>query len=232
MTRLEPHGEPGALVVVEGIDRSGRSTHVRLLEQYLRYRGRGVTRTSLATSRLAGEPIRKAKQERRASPIATALLYAADIAERVELVIRPSLRAGLVVLADRYVWTPMARAEARGVDPAWLAEVFAFAPAPDLILLLDVDPEVSLARRPVELDPYEAGLDLGLAADVRESYRIFQGRLAASLDRAAADGGFTRVPANDPPQIVEPRLEAAVDALLDRRRPRGPRATVGAGVGR
>jgi dTMP kinase len=214
------HGEPGTFVVLEGIDGSGRSTHARLLEQHLRYRGIGVIRTSLATSRLAADPIRRAKRARAAGAAATALLYAADIAERMELVVRPSLRAGLVVLADRYVWTPMARAEARGVDPAWLDAVFSFAMPPDLVLLLDVDPEVSLARRAADPDPYEAGADLGLAPDLRESYRLFQERLAALLARHARRAGFTKVPANDPPGTVEPRLELVVDGILDRPRRR------------
>src|SRR4249920_1520054 len=139
------HGEPGVLIVLEGIDRSGRSTHVRRLEEHLRYAGWGVTRTSLASSLLSGDLIRNAKRDRHADPTETALLYAADLAERIEQVVVPSLRAGLVVIADRYRWTPMARAEARGVDPAWLVALFSFAPPPDAVFFLDVDAEASLA---------------------------------------------------------------------------------------
>jgi len=208
------HGEPGVLFVLEGIDRSGRSTHVRRLEEHLRYAGRGVTRTSLASALLSGDRIRAAKRDRRADPVETALLYAADLAERIEQVVLPSLRAGLVVIADRYCWTPMARAEARGVDAGWLDALFGFAPAPDAVLFLDVDPEASLARRPDDPDPYEAGLDLGLSADVRESYRLFGERLYACFDRYAGPAAFTRIAAVAPVEDVGQRVLRAADAVL------------------
>ena len=222
------HGEPGVLFVLEGIDRSGRSTHVRRLEEHLRYMGRGVTRTSLASSLLSGDRIRAAKRDRHADPLETALLYAADLAERVEQVVVPSLRAGLVVIADRYCWTPMARAEARGVDGVWLAALFGFVPAPDAVLFLDVDAEASLARRADAPDPYEAGLDLGLSADVRESYRLFGERLYACFDRYAGPGGFTRIPASAPVEDVGQRVLRAADAILASRSGVAPRS-VGSG---
>lgn len=208
------HGEPGVLIVLEGIDRSGRSTHARRLEEHLRYLGRGVARTSLASSALSGDLIRAAKRDRHADPTEAALLYAADLAERVDQVILPSLRAGLVVIADRYRWTPMARAEARGVDGEWLEAVFGFAPPPDAVLFLEVDAETSLARRVDDPDPYEAGLDVGLSADVRESYRLFQGRLCACFDRYAAAAGFTRIGAAAPVERVGRRVVRAADAVL------------------
>lgn len=208
------HGESGVLFVLEGIDRSGRSTHVRRLEEHLRYAGRGVTRTSLASSLLSGDLIREAKHDRHADPTETALLYAADLAERVEQVILPSLQAGLVVIADRYCWTPMARAEARGVDPAWLDAVFGFVPPPDAVLFLDVDAETTLTRQVDDPDPYEAGLDLGLAADVRESYRLFQARLYACFDRYAGPAAFIRIDATAPVEQVGQRLLRAADAVL------------------
>lgn len=208
------HGEPGVLFVLEGIDRSGRSTHVRRLEEHLRYAGRGVTRTSLASSLLVGDLIRKAKRDRHADPTETALLYAADLAERIEQVVTPSLRAGLVVIADRYCWTPMARAEARGVDAEWLDPLFGFVPPPDAVMFLDVDAAASLARRPDDPDPYEAGLDLGLSADRRESYRLFQERLYACFDRYAARAGFTRIGAAESIEQVGQRVLRVADGVL------------------
>ena len=208
------HGEPGVLLVIEGIDRSGRSTHVRRLEEHLRHAGWGVTRTSLGGSLLSGDLIRRAKLDRSAEPTETALLYAADLAERIEQVVIPSLRAGLVVVADRYRWTPMARAEARGVDGEWLEAVFGFAPTPDLVLFLDVDAEASLARRTNDPDPYEAGLDLGLSADVRESYRLFQARLYACFDRYASGAGFTRIRTTASIEVVGQRILRAVETVL------------------
>lgn len=215
-------GASGLLVVLEGIDRSGRSTHAGLLEAHIRHHGRGVTRTSLGSSVLSADALRRAKRGRRPDPIEIALLSAADLAERVERVVDPALRAGLVVVADRWTWTPIARAELRGVDRDWLDRLFSFAPSPDLVALLDLDPEASLARRDVP-DPYEAGLDLRLADDLRESYRLFGARLAGWFDRERRAHAWMRVPASEPVGRVEARLEAAVDRLVGIRARRGGR---------
>jgi dTMP kinase len=205
----------GVLIVLEGTDRSGRSTHVRRLEQHLRYRGRGVTRTSLATSLLAADPIRAAKEQRRMDPVETVLLYAADLAERIEQVIVPSLRAGLVVLADRYVYTLMARAETRGVDGAWLERLFSFAPPPDLTLLLDVDPTTALARQGHHApDRYEAGMDLDLSRDAAQSFRIFQARLHDWFEDHAAAYRFQPIDARGEPDAVAALIEPVVDRLV------------------
>jgi dTMP kinase len=211
------HGLPGVLFVLEGIDRSGRSTHARRLEEHLRRAGRGVARTSLTTSLLASEAIRRAKQEGPADATELALLYAADLAERIEQLVLPALRAGLVVIADRYCWTPMARAEVRAVDPDWLDALFAFVPAPDAVLLLEVDAETSLTRRDRDPDPYESGLDLHLSSDVRDNYRLFQARIAACFDRYAVVAGFTRVVATDSSDDVGARVAAAAEAVLTAR---------------
>ena len=141
----------------------------------------------------------------------------------------PSLRAGLVVIADRYCWTPMARAEARGVDPVWLDALFGFVPAPDAVVFLDVDAEASLARRADEPDAYEAGWDLGLSADRRESYRLFQERLYACFDRYAGPAGFARIRAAGPVEQVGQRVLRIADAVLAGRSPMPPgRVRVGA----
>ena len=203
----------GRLIALEGIDRSGRSTHAALLEAHLRHRGHGVARTSLGSSVLSAAALRRAKRHRRPDPVEIALLSAADLAERLDRVVEPALRAGLVVVADRWVHTPIARAEVRGLDRAWLDALFSFAPGPDLLVVLDVDPAESLARRD-EPDAYEAGLDLRLSADLRESYRIFQGRLADWFDREARATAAHRLRAAQPVGRVQARLEAAVDRVL------------------
>jgi dTMP kinase len=204
----------GALVALEGIDRSGRSTHASLLEAHLRHRGRGVARTSLGASLLSADALRRAKRGRRPDPVEIALLSAADLAERLDRIVHPALQAGLVVIADRWTQTPTARAEVRGVDRAWLDAVFSFAPAPDLLVVLDVDPATSLARHE-DPGPYEAGIDLRLSADRRESYRLFQARLGAWFDGEAGRSGFVRLPAAAAIDRVQARLERAVDRLLD-----------------
>ena len=138
------------------------------------------------SSALAGDEIRDARRERRADPVEIALLDAADLAERIEQVILPSLRAGLVVLADRYCWTSMARAEARGVDPDWLKRLFAFVPTPDAVLYLDVPPAAAshdARRRSIRTRPAPTW---ALSDDLVASYRMFQERLYACFERFVA----------------------------------------------
>ena len=182
--------------MLEGIDGSGRSTHVRLLEDALRYRGYAVTRTSIGASAIAGEPIRRAKSDRTSGPVETTLLYAADIAERVEQQIMPSLGAGLIVLADRYVYTPVARAEARGLDRSWLEAVFRFAVPPDAVLFLDVDPATAIPRRG---DPTAASKD---------SRRIFVCRPRQATAIASSRNGSIRASTSRPTATAFSALSA------------------------
>jgi dTMP kinase len=212
--RLPAHGEPGVLLVLEGIDRSGRSTQARRLEAHLRFTGHGVTRSSLGGSVLAGGELQAARRDRWADPVHIALLSAADLAERVDTEIVPSLRAGLVVLADRYCWTPMARAEARGVDADWLARLYSFAPRPDAILYLDVSPDTSLHRRTRAPDPYEAGIDAGLSDDLLTSYRLFQSRLHDCFERFAGPYGFTPIPQGGSIDAIAGRLARIADGVI------------------
>ena len=213
------HGEPGVLIVLEGIDRSGRSTHARRLEEHLRYLGRGVARTSLASSALSGDLIRAAKRDRHADPTEAALLYAADLAERVmtRSSLAPSLRGRNPWSSPhRYRWTPMARAEARGVDGEWLEAVFGFAPPPDAVLFLEVDAETSLARRVDDSGSAARGAARcrSLGRRARELPTLFQGRLCACFDRYAAAAGFTRIGAAAPVERVGRRVVRAADAVL------------------
>jgi dTMP kinase len=186
---------------------------VRLLEDVLRYRGRGVTRASIGTSAIASEPIRRAKRDRAAGPVETTLLYAADLAERIEQQVLPALGAGLVVLADRYAYTPMARAEARGLDRAWLEDVFSFSVQPDAVLYLDVDPETALARREGAHQPPPAHAAAG--------YREFQERLYGSFVEYVDRYRFSRVSGAGSIRAVEARLERAILPLLGERTGRG-----------
>ena len=202
------HGEPGHLVVLEGVDRSGRSTHARLLEEWLRHAGHGVIRTSFVTSRLAAPRIRDVRRQADPDPFETFLLYAADLTERIEQVIMPSLRAGLVVLVDRYAYTPIARAAARGVDLVWLESVLAFAPPPDLVCFLDVAPADALQRH---REIAEARLD----ADGLDAYREFQEGVYRVFDEAARRWGFTRVPATADIGSTHAALDRVVGDLLD-----------------
>ena len=202
------HGEPGHLVVLEGVDKSGRSTHTRLLEERLRHGGYGVIRTSFVTSRLAAPRIRDVRRQADPDPVETFLLYAADLTERIEQVILPSLRAGLVVLVDRYAYTPIARAAARGVDLAWLESILGFAPPPDLVCFLDVAPADALRRH---REIAEARLDAGGL----DAYRQFQEGVYRVFDEAAERWGFTRVPATADIESTHAALHQLVGDLLD-----------------
>ena len=141
-------------------------------------------------------------------PFETFLLYAADLTERIEQVIMPSLRAGLVVLVDRYAYTPIARAAARGVDLVWLESVLAFAPPPDLVCFLDVAPADALQRH---REIAEARLD----ADGLDAYREFQEGVYRVFDEAARRWGFTRVPATADIESTHAALDRVVGDLLD-----------------
>ena len=225
VARPGAHGLPGLLIVLEGTDRAGRSTHIRLIEQHLRYTGLAVTRTSLATSAIAGQAIRRSRMSptgRKLDPVATVLIDAADLAERIEQVILPALQAGLIVLADRYAYTPMARADARSVDAEWLARLFDFAPPPDAAFLLEIDAATALARaveRPTRR--HEAGMDLHLSDDLLRSFRLFQERLHQCFERYAPIYGFSRIDARADPGSVQESLESLIDGLISSRLARG-----------
>jgi dTMP kinase len=209
------HGEPGRLIVLEGIDHAGRSTHAGLLERYLRYAGRGVVRTSFGTSLIAGEVLREAKRDRGWDPAAMLLLYAADLAERLQHVIGPALRAGLTVIADRYAYTPAARAVVRGLAPAWVEGLFAFAPPPDAVLLLELPPSLAVARgradRRADRGADGPLLDSGQAGD----YERFQGQVASWFADGVERFAFQRVNADRDAQAVQASIRRSVGPLLD-----------------
>lgn len=175
------HGYPGTLVVIEGGDRSGRSTQVELLVSWLEQRGQPVVRTDWSASPHISKAIHKAKAEGALRPITFSLFYAADFADRVANVIVPALERGDVVVADRYVYTAFARDAARGANREWVETLYRFAPKPDVVFYLRVAPDITAERIPSipvkALDQYEFGLDLGLSADPAQSFRLYQQRV-------------------------------------------------------
>ncbi|MEX1159063.1 MAG: dTMP kinase [Thermomicrobiales bacterium] len=194
--QVEPlHGErPGTLIVVEGVDRSGRSTQIQRLVEWLEGRGIEPVRTDWSTSPHISKAIHKAKAEGALRPITFSLFYAADFADRVANVIVPALEQGEVVVADRYIYTAFARDVARGADRNWLATLYRFAPRPDVVFYLRVPPDVTQQRVPSvpvkALDRYEAGLDLGLSADPTLSFKLYQQRVFDEFERLARDHLF------------------------------------------
>jgi dTMP kinase len=208
----------GHLIVLEGADGSGRTTEVELLRDWLEIRGHPVVDTGLRRSTLVGPEIDRAKQGHTLSATTMALFYAADFADQLENKILPSLAAGSTVLADRYVYTLMARAVVRGATREWANKLYGFAIVPDLTVFLDARPEILLHRaigRYGSLDYWESGMDLSLSRDRFESFFRYQERLRAEFDWMAEHHGFHVVDANRDPASVHRDVVKFVSPLYE-----------------
>jgi dTMP kinase len=193
-----PHPYPGRLIAVEGIDGSGKSTQLLLLERWLRARGYPVHFTEWNSSRLVRRSMRRGKKKNLLTPTTFSLLHAVDFADRLTYQILPPLKAGMIVLADRYVYTAFARDVARGVHPQWVRQVYSFALRPDLTFYFRVPIEVSLERLlagRAKLKYREAGMDVTHVLDPMESFRRFQSRVLAIYDRLGGEFGLKPVEA-------------------------------------
>lgn len=177
---------PGKLFVVEGIDGSGKSTQIDLLHKWLISSGYAVAFSEWNSSPLVRATTKRGKKRQLLTPTTFSLIHAVDFCHRHQQQIIPALKAGAIVLADRYIYTAFGRDVARGVDRQWVREVYSFAVVPTVALYFRVPLEESLRRiitgRP-KLKFYEAGLDLGLSDDPYESYRILQGRILREYER-------------------------------------------------
>jgi dTMP kinase len=230
MSRGAVHGR---LIVVEGSDGSGRTTEVSLLREWLEVEGHAVVDTGLRRSDLVSGEIDQAKQGHTLAATTMALLYAADFADQLENKIIPALAAGATVLADRYIYTLMARAVARGATRAWARELYSFALRPDVVVFLDARPEILLHRaisKYGSLDYWESGMDLCLSRDLFESFFLYQERLGKEFDWLANEYHFHRVDANRTPDQVDLDIRRIVAPLYgaDGRpvtRPRRPAAS-------
>lgn len=218
---MRPRGHnplPGTLLVVEGIDRSGRSTQVQLLAEWLQRHGVEPVRTDWSTSPHISKAIHKAKAAGELRPLTFSLFYAADFTDRIANVVIPALESGEVVVADRYVYTAFARDIARGADPAWLETLYGFAPPPDAVFYLRVPPAVTQQRVPSTpvkaIDRYEAGLDLGLSADPAESFRLYQQRVFDEFERLAQTYGLTVIDGQQDVDAIAKQVRAAVRDLI------------------
>lgn len=193
----QKHSYPGKLIVVEGVDGSGKSTQLNLLRNWLEDKGHRVIFTEWNSSRLISKTIKQAKRDNSLIPVTFSLLHATDFADRLENIIKPALKAGLVVLADRYCFTAFARDVARGVDKEWVRNLYGFTIRPDGAFYFQVPIEVSLQRIATSRVPgyYEAGMDIGLSNDPRESFQIFQTRVIAEYDKMVPEFGLHVMPA-------------------------------------
>lgn len=212
------HGYPGQLIVIEGADRSGRSTQVDLLVEWLEKRKVAVVRTDWSTSPHISKAIHKAKAENALRTVTFSLFYAADFADRVANIIIPALGRGEIVVADRYVYTAFARDGARGADQRWLRQLYSFAPRPDIVFYLAVPPAVRRKREPSAVvktrDTYEFGLDLGLTADPEQSFEMYQQRVYDEFGRMVDEFGLQTIDGDQDVKTIHRTIRQAVSAIL------------------
>ncbi len=208
---------PGKLIVIEGTDGVGRSTQIALLQEWLEGRGFAVASTGLRRSELAGKGIERARQGHTLSETILFLLYTTDLADRLEKQIIPALRAGMVVLTDRYIYSMIVRAQVRGSDPQWIRKVLGFALVPDAIIYLQADLKHLIPRVLAEqggFDYWESGMDFLKGRDVFRSYVRYQTRILAQFDAIAEEFGFRRLDANRSIREVFNELRREVGAIV------------------
>ena len=208
---------PGKLFIVEGIDGSGKSTQLSLLRQWLRLEGYMVFFSEWNSSPLVKETTRTGKRKQMLTPTTFSLIHATDLADRIERHIIPPLKAGAIVLADRYVYTAFARDGARGVSPRWVRDLYQFAVKPTVAFYFRVPLEVSLKRilgARAGLKYYEAGLDLELSNDIEESFKIFQGMIKDRYEEMVSEFGLTVIDATRSIEAQQNEVRAIVEKEL------------------
>ena len=208
----------GKLIVLEGTDGVGRSTHIGLLKEWLENHGHAVLDTGMTRSALAGKRLKQAKEGHTLGGITMSLFYATDFADRLENEIIPALRAGFVVLTDRYIYSLIARAIVRGSDPEWLREVYGFALRPDAIfyLRLQIDDLVKRVLQSRGFDYWESGMDMHMGEDMYESFVRYQKWLLAEFDKMVETFGFQIVDASGSVEEVFENLRDRVDRVIAR----------------
>ena len=214
-----PNRYRGKLIVVEGIDGSGKSTQIALLSQWLRAQGYAVAFSEWNSSPIVHETTRRGKKKEMFTPTTFSLIHATDFADRTERYILPLIKAGAVVCADRYAYTAFARDVARGVGRQWVRNLYRFAIRPNLSFYFRVPLDVALGRILGGRDAikyYEAGQDLGLSRDVEESFRIFQGRILDEYEAMSREVGFHVIDATQSIEEQQQRMRAIVLRHLGR----------------
>jgi len=206
----------GRLIVIEGPDAVGRSTQIALLRQWLEQEGHAVLDTGMARSALAGKGIKMAKEGNTLGPVTMTLFYTTDFADRLENEIIPALRAGFVVLIDRYIFSIMARAIARGEDRRWIEQVAGFALVPHAVYYLKAEVEQLVSRVVLgrgAFDYWESGMDLRFGRDMYESFVKYQMKLIKALDAMVAPYEFTVIDAGQPVPKIFRELQRRISRL-------------------
>jgi dTMP kinase len=224
--RFYGHGIPGVnpaelagkLIAVEGADGSGRSTQIAQLVAWLETSGRPTVQVGLKRSTLVSAELEKAQEGNILSRTTLALFYATDFADQLENIILPALRAGFIVLADRYIYTLMARDMVRGMDEAWLKNLYGIALEPDGVFYLSVEPLELVQRnlaKSATLDYWESGMDLGFSPDLFDSFLKYQGRMEEAFKQLQKSYDFEMIDANRPVEAVTRDLRKKISILLN-----------------
>jgi len=209
---------PGKLIVIEGTDGAGRTTQIDLLKPWLEELGHAVVDTGMTRSPLAGDGIRRAKEGNNLGRVTQALFYATDFVDRLENEIVPALRAGFIVLTDRYIYSLMARAIVRGMDPRWIRSIYSVALKPDAVFYLRIGidqllPRVVFSRG---FDYWESGMDLFPGHDMFDSFCNYQNALLTEFDRLSSEFNFKMIDAAADARTVCAQLKQNILQLLER----------------
>src|SRR4051812_20273056 len=223
--RFYGHGIPrvdleqlaGKLIVVEGADGSGRSTQIAMLVEWLEGCGHATVQVGLKRSTLVSEELEKAQEGNILSRTTLSLFYATDFADQLENIILPALKAGFIVLADRYIYTLMARDMVRGMDEVWLKNLYGLAPEPDAVFYLNVPPEELVQRnfaKNMALDYWESGMDIGLSRDMFDSFMQYQTAVQKTFRYLQREYGFTIVDGMRSADGISSELRKKIGAVL------------------
>lgn len=207
----------GKLIVVEGADGSGRSTQIAKLVEWLETKGHATVQVGLKRSTLVSEELEKAQEGNILSRTTLSLFYATDFADQLENIILPALRAGFIVLADRYIYTLMARDLVRGMDEAWLKNLYGMALVPDAVFYLEVNPDELVQRhlsKNATLDYWESGMDIGLSRDVFVSFLKYQTAMQTAFRRMQKTYGFDIIDGSRSAEDVSVALQKKISGLL------------------
>ncbi len=212
----QKHGYPGLLIVLEGTDGVGKSTQVNMLKDYVENQCFGCMSSEWKTSRLISNVINEAKDKNLLNTTTFSLLYAADYADRLENNIIPALKAGFVVILDRYVYTAYVRDSVRGHDINWVKKLYDYAPEPDLVFYLDVSVDVLLKRiiGSTGLDYYESGRDIGLSTDIYKSFEIYQKRCIEEYKKLQKEYNFINLNGELSKEEIHKQIKGKVNEIL------------------
>jgi dTMP kinase len=216
--RVKAEDLGGKLIVIEGADGSGRSTQIAELVNWLETSGLPTVQVGLKRSTLVSEELEKAQEGNVLSRTTLSLFYATDFADQLENIILPALKAGFIVLSDRYIYTLMARDMVRGMDEAWLKNLYGIAPVPDAVFYLSVEPEELVQRnlsKNATLDYWESGMDLGLSRDMFDSFLQYQASMQDVFKTLQKTYGFDIVDANRSVNSVTKELRKKIAALIE-----------------